>query len=69
MPKRTKDRLGWKHTRHRDNSQGAAEAAQTHEETPGHAAQEVPRGTRQGRRLHQPFHRRWNSLHEYLFQG
>jgi hypothetical protein len=38
-----KDRSGWNHTRNPDNSQGGAEAAQTHEKTPGHAAQEVPR--------------------------
>src|SRR6476619_1127623 len=45
----TKDRLGWNHTRYPNNSQGAEEAAQTHEKTPRHAAQEVPRDTRQGR--------------------
>jgi hypothetical protein len=44
--KKNKDRLGWKHTRNPDNSQGAEEAAQTHEKTPEHAAQEVPQSTR-----------------------
>src|ERR1700739_4442675 len=53
----TKDRLGWKHACNPDNAQGAEEAAETHEKTLGRAAQEVPRGTRKGCRLHQPLHR------------
>ena len=63
-----KDRLGWNHASYPDSSQGAEEAPQTHVKTPEHAAPEVPRGTRQGRRSHQPFCRRRNPLHECRFK-